>query len=520
MSEKPRIRVKASSVPRPPLITMGHNGGPRLNVRNDFDGGRQRRRLAAWQPTQATVNGILAAQGALLRARCRDILRNNPHANAGSDSFTGNMVGAGIKPSSLLKGNAALRAKVMELWRDWTDEADADGITDFYGLQTLAARALFEAGEVFIRFRPRLLSDGLSVPLQVQLYESEMCPYWKNETATNGNEIMNGIELDFRGQRVAYHFYRSHPGDASLEGNTSSETVRVPASEIKHVFICKRPGQMRGVPLVTPALVKLFMLDQYDDAELERKKVAAMFAGFVTSPAPEDVLPIEGEDTSATTDNIGLASLEPGTMQSLLPGEEVAFSTPADVGGSYELFQYRQLLAIFAAMGVPYTLGTGDLKRANYSSLRGAVVEFRTKLEQFQHNVIIPMMCRPIWLRWMNDAVLSGALKMPGYVDNWRNYSRCKWIPPRYDWVDPLKDIQAEKLAVDAGFKSRSDVVEAGGIDPEENDARIAEDRAREKQLELNFAPAQGQAPAQDNQDAADQAAQDAADDAASDKAA
>ena len=40
---------------------------------------------------------------------------------------------------------------------------------------------------------------------------------------------------------------------------------------------------MRGVPLITPALVRMFLLDQYDDAELERKRIAAMFAGFITT---------------------------------------------------------------------------------------------------------------------------------------------------------------------------------------------------------------------------------------------
>jgi hypothetical protein len=67
------------------------------------------------------------------------------------------------------------------------DEADADGLTDFYGLQAMAARAMFEAGECFIRFRSRRPEDGLqearrgaspdrepmSVPLQLQMLSSE-----------------------------------------------------------------------------------------------------------------------------------------------------------------------------------------------------------------------------------------------------------------------------------------------------------------------------------------------------------
>jgi lambda family phage portal protein len=275
---------------------------------------------------------------------------------------------------------------------------------------------------------------------------------------------------------------------------------------------------MRGVPLVTPALVRMFLLDQYDDAELERKRIAAMFAAFVTTPTPEDVLPIDGIDTSGPQENIGLSGLEPGTMQTLLPGEDVKFSEPADVGGSYEAYQYRQQLALFAALGIPYSLVTSDLRRANYSSLRGSIVEFRRRLEQFQHNIIVFQMCAPIWRRWMDTAVLAGAVEIApsAYLAKHAEYQRAKWIPQRNDWVDPLKDRQAEKLAVDAGFKSRSDVVEAEGSDPEENDLRIKADHDREDALGLSFPVVTSSKLALQNdpsqQDAVDQAAQDAAD--------
>lgn len=87
----------------------------------------------------------------------------------------------------------------------------------------------------------------------------------------------------------------------------------------------------------------------------------------------------------------------------------------------------------------------------------------------------------------MNDAVLAGTIALPGYADNPIAYQRAKWIAPRFEWVDPLKDRQAEKLAVDSGFKSRSDVIEAEGYDPEETDERIAADKEREKKLGLDF---------------------------------
>jgi lambda family phage portal protein len=545
--------------------------GGSKNIRAEFDAGRQRRRLKSWQPTKATVNVIIASSGELLRSRARDALRNNPHATAACDSFVANLIGTGIKPSSMYRdapiqpveqeeadnpfapkpeegegkppfppkkakppfppkgkfpppkvpkadpeqdeapepgighnnppedppiaptpdiNNPALREVIMQLWLDWTDQCDADGIADFYGMQTVVARALFEAGECFIRFRPRKVEDDLLVPLQLQLLESDMCPYGKNELAKNGNYIMNGIELDHLGKRTAYYFYPVHPGDAAVETvPMGMDTVRVPAEEVLHVFKCTRPGQMRGVPLITPALTRMFFLDQYDDAELERKRIAAMFAGFITTATPEDVIPIDGIDGSAPQENIGLSGLEPGTMQTLLPGEDIKFAEPADVGGSYEAYQYRQQLALFAALGIPYSLATSDLRRANYSSLRGSIVEYRRKLEQMQHNIFVFQMCMPIWKRWLDAAVLAEALPISEseYLERKVDYQRAKWIPQRNDWVDPLKDRQAEKLAVESGFKSRSDVIEAEGMDPEANDMRIAADKEREKRLGLDF---------------------------------
>ncbi len=101
--------------------------------------------------------------------------------------------------------------------------------------------------------------------------------------------VRSGIEFDGLGRRVAYHLYRSHPDDgrlAPMSGQGGLDTVRVDASEIIHLYRVLRPGQIRGEPWLSRALVKLNELDQYDDAELVRKKTAAMFAGFVTRQSP------------------------------------------------------------------------------------------------------------------------------------------------------------------------------------------------------------------------------------------
>ena len=160
-----------------------------------------------------------------------------------------------------------IRDRVQQLWLAWTDEADADGLTDFYGLQAMVAREMFVAGECFVRLRPRRAEDGLLVPLQLQLLQSEMLPFEKTEVLPSGNRIRCGIEFDAIGRRVAYHFRRRHPGDSTDQGADIPETVRVPAADVLHIYRPIDAGQIRGLPHIAPAMVRLFLLDQYDDAE-------------------------------------------------------------------------------------------------------------------------------------------------------------------------------------------------------------------------------------------------------------
>jgi len=371
----------------------------------DYEAAANTRRTTGWTPATSDINTLVFRNADTLRSRSRDMVRRNPWATNALDAFVGNCIGTGIKPQSL-HPEPDIKEQIQSLWLRWTDEADATGLTDLYGLQALACRSVMEAGECFIRLRPRLPKDGLSVPLQLQLLEAEHLPTNETRKLENGNYIRAGIEFNGIGRRVAYHLYREHPGD-TLNPVFSTELVRVPAEAVLHLFRPVRPGQLRGQPWLTQVLVKLYELDQYDDAELVRKKTAAMFAGFITRLSPEDNLIGEGLPDA---NGAAMAGLEPGTMQILEPGEDVKFSQPADVGASYAEFLRMQFRAVAAAMGITYEMLTGDLTQVNYSSIRAGLLEFRRRCEAIQHNVIVHQLCRPIWRAWMEQAALEGAL--------------------------------------------------------------------------------------------------------------
>lgn len=454
-----------------------------------FEGGLSARRLKTFHASRAHVNTLIQASGADMTARARYLIRNNGYAVNAVESWAGNAVGTGIKPSSGI-ADAVLKDQVQRLWLRWTDESDAEGLTDFYGQQRRAAREIFITGEVFFRIRPRLKEDDLSVPLQLQMLPAEMLPLSHNEQLANGNRIRQGIEFDRIGRRVAYHLLRRHPGDITDPG-LAGETVRVPAESMLHIVDPVDAGQLRGISRFAPALVKLFLLDQYDDAELDRKKVAAMFVGFVRRPERDF-------DNGGDTDERGepLLPLEPGQLQILDDGEDITFSSPADVGGNYESFQYRTLLQVAAALGLPYANMSADMLKANYSNTRAALLEFRRRVEAFQHSVIVFQLCRAVWARWMDMAVLSGSLALPDFEAQRRDYQSCNWLPPRWDWVDPLKDIRAEIVAIEAGLKSRTQAIAERGFDAAMVDAEIAADYRREDCLGLLFGRTPTPAPA------------------------
>lgn len=482
---KPRFRMRADGQGSPRLVTA-----PRVMA---FDAAKSGRRLRSVPNSTVAINSLIRTYGRSVLARSRYLAANNPYAAAAKETFVSALAGTGIKPSWLTK-DAPLKAELQQAWLDWTDESDADGLTDLYGQQGLIAAEMFEAGECFVRIRPRRAEDGLTVSFQLQLLPAEMLPLDDNRDLGEGRRVEMGIEFDAIGRRAGYWFLRQHPGADQSFGRYAGQKVFVPATEVLHLFKPFKVGQLRGIPHTLSGILTAAVMDAYDDSELERKRTAALFAAFITQQAADEGNVLQGAIDKAESEGVtGGIALEPGATVDLEPGQDIRFAEPADVGGSYEAFQYRNLLRQAAGFGVPYADMTGDLRQTSYGSMRGGLIAFRRRVEPMQHSVMVFQFCRPVAQRFVREAVFAGAvsLRAADYEARARELKRVKWIPPRWDWIDPLKDMTAELLAVQAGFKARSDVIEAMGYDPEETDARIAADKAREKKLGLNFAESQ-----------------------------
>lgn len=469
------------------------DGGPaRLRAASAYEAAGQGRRNYGWFGTGQSVNSILSASGDELRRRSRDAVRQNPLAEEVLDKYVSNAIGTGIRPQ-FKHPDARMRVTLGDVWARFCDEADADGVQDFYGLQALAMRSAIEAGEVLGRFRPRLASDGLYVPLQIQLLEGEMMPLTEtfpagvSPKALPGNAVRCGVEFEPHGRRTAYHVYATHPGDSPLFQSDGIMTRRVPAEQMLHLFKQLRPGQVRGIPWLANVLIRLRDLDKYTDAVLLRNQLQAMFSGFITENIAEGASPLLPAGGKTDSDGVEVAKLEPGTFLKLRPGEEVDFPDISELGAGHKEFVDGYKRDIASGGGVTFEQLTGDLTGVNYSSIRAGLIEFRRECRQTQAMTVVHQFCKPTLRQVVIAAAMAGHLPARDVAENLYLFTDAKWVPEGWEETDREKEERANHLALRDGTTSRRRVVAEKGIDIEELDEEIRQDNERADALGLKF---------------------------------
>lgn len=475
-----------------------------------LEAGRTARRLAHFVPTRAHINTLISASGKTIIARARFLHRNNPIATSIVDCFAGTLIGSGFKANWLLPDSKQeLRDELHQAFTDWTNYCDADGCYDLEGMCWLAASELCVAGEYFVRFRPRRLSDGFAIPLQLQFLPSEMLDNADNRVLES-NIVRQGVEFNPIGQRVAYHFWRQHPGDVTVT-NTGDKTI-VPANQVLHVRIIKEAGQVRGLSRMAPLIVPLWAIDAYFDAEVERKRVAALLTHWITKGAGgQTPIATDRETAKGEADGEGRAEvdIQPGATVLLELGEDVEFSTPADVGPNFEAFLYRAMLNISAGAGLPYGGVSGDPSKSNFSNSRSMQADYRRRFSGIQNNIFIFQFLQALVRPWLDAGVLAGVLDLPGYDDPKQKlaYTRVEWIPDAFEWGDPKKEAEANQILVNMRAKALSTVIRECGDEPKQVFKQIGQDQKilRDEGVDPNPpAPTSSDPTSQANEDRAD----------------
>lgn len=439
-----------------------------------YDGAAKTGRTSRWFAGYGDANAFIGMDLPTLRQRARDLRRNNPYGKKAIEVVTNNVIGRGIATqfSSKQKNKIETQETVFEQkWKDWAGslDCDYDGRNNLAGLQRLAMDAVQESGEVLIRKR---IVRGQEVPLQYQVLEGDfLCESLTGvDPSRPGHYVIQGIEFDKQGKRYGYHLYETHPGSHDLPYGTSLKTNFIPANEIYHLYRMERPGQMRGVPWSAACMIRLKDLDDFEDAQLMRQKVAACFTAFVHDISAE----FDEEDNPTTKDEVS-ERIEPALIEHLPPGKTVTFPNPPSVA-DYKEFTSSHVRAVAAGHGITYEALSNDLSDVNFSSARMGWLEMHRNIESWQSNIIVLHMLDPI----IKD--FKKIMSIMGVSSEGLSHSH---IPPRREMIDPTKEIPALVKAVRAGFMTRSYVIASYGFDPEEVYKGLKKDADKADELEL-----------------------------------
>jgi len=430
-----------------------------------FEAASTGRRTQGWRRTSGDANAALGSQMMTLRDHARDLVRNNPYAESALTTIVDHVVGWGITAAP--KKDSAKAAPInvaRDRWKAWaeTTACDAEGRQDFYGLQAQVMRTVVEAGECLVRRRFRRPGDGLPLPIQLQILEPDYLDTMKTgELTAGGGRIIQGVEFDAIGRRVAYWLFAEHPGATFVGAGLGGASRRIPASEILHVFKPGRPGQIRAPSWFAPVILRMKDFDEYEDAALLKQKIAACLAAITTDV--DGSAPALG--TSDTTTEPQLDMLEPGVILNAPIGRTVTVVEPPSVN-EHGPYSQTILRGIATGLGVTYEDLTGCYDNLPFSAARMSRLRHWARVHGWRWKMLIPQFCDPAFGWAMQAAQVMNLLT---------EVPTAQWTAPPMQLLDPDKEGLALQRLVRIGALTWPEMVRERGYEPEEVLAEIAE---------------------------------------------
>jgi lambda family phage portal protein len=477
-----------------------------------------------WRTTASDANAEVVHDLPTLRARARDLVRNAPLAAGAINTMVTNVVGTGlslqsrIDPEALGMTDAAADAwqrtteREFRLWCESPD-ADATRVQNFYGLQSLAFRSALESGDV-VSVLPSIVRRNSPYTLAVQLIEADrICnPRFTVDT----DRLTAGIEIDSYGAPVACHICDIHPGNMRSAQAATWQRVgffgaQTGRRNIIHLFDRRRPGQLRGIPVLAPVIEPLKQLGRYTEAELQSAVISGAFSVFVKMDAESFNDLFDGDsgkkyiESAAKWDGgMNRNSLDgPGKAVNLLPGESIETANPGRPNSEFDPFVQAIVRQIGVALELPFEVLIKHFT-ASYSAARAALLDawrfFRGRRDWLAGNF-----CQPIYELWLEEAVAIGRIDAPGFFADpviRKAYSGAIWVGDGPGSIDPAKEVKAAENRIKLGISTVSaESILHDGVDWEGKHRQRSKEHAMRKAAGLEFDPtAQGAEDAESQQ--------------------
>jgi len=447
--------------------------------------------VESWPTSAGSINQDLSRQLPILRSRARATARNDEWAIGYMLRLDDGVLGdAGIPLQMRLKKpdgsfDTVTNARVEEAYSDWGKDCEVSGMS-WREVESLALAAGPEDGELLYRFRTGKGKYGI----QIQLLDPALLDVTVHRD-WGGNRVRMGIEIDNDGRPLAYWINATKAGDDFGDVMTVGRHVRLPASEVRHCFLRRHVGQMRGYPWLSGGARRLWMLHDFEEAAAVASSNAAKRQGFFYTP--------DGEAPVGFSDTIISSVLEAAKAQGkvLTPDEVQAITAAAEKytttnPGQYDTLPHgtqfvandskwpdvsadgyvkQQLRGWSAARGMSYVTAGNDLEAVNYSSARVGIVAEREHYKRLQ-GILIKWLHTDAFKTVLPYLVLGTRLLAATRIAEYQ--AAATWQPRRWAGIDPVKEATADEINLKNLTTSRRRIILQRGDDPDEIAAEIA----------------------------------------------
>ncbi len=474
----------------------------------------QRRSLRGMMAESGSPREDIDLNNQTLRERARMLYMASPVAGSAIKTPRTNAIGLGLKMNPKIdrellglsreeaeKWEKTVKAE-FSVWAEDKTACDATGMNNFYSMQQLAFISWFVSGDVFALVKQREPDLMHPYSLRLHLIEADRCAtpevtgFLNITSAEYGDHMVyDGVEVDADGMVVAYHFRNKHPGEITMK-ETKYERVlaygeKTGMPNVLHIMSSERPEQYRGVTYLAQIIEPILQTRRYTESEITAAIVESFFTAFIQTDGDASELAIgevgvEGEEThQQASHDPNEYEMGNGNVIMLKKGESVNFGDPKRPASGFAPFLKEMCTQIGAALEIPRDILMKDFN-ASYSASRGALLEAWKAFKMYR-GWFIDDFCTPVYGMWMAEAVARGRINAPGFFTNpiiRKAWLGCEWIGPTQGQLDPIKEVTAEIMSVEAGFSTNSDsAIRINGSDWNQNMEQIQSEMQKKQSV-------------------------------------
>lgn len=424
-------------------------------LRSSYDAGSYDKSNRNWIVSNSSAETTDRYSRDGVRARARDLERNSDIMNSVVGAFKRNIVGGGYHVQVKTE-DEELNKQIELAWKKWCKKQNCD-ITGTQSLNQIIRMAVerkkIDGGILFVK---RYTSDGF-VPFKLQMIEVDELDAGTVQPKNKGNKVVGGIEFNSFNKPVGY-FIRQY----DVEGYGLREPIWIEAKDVIFYFTKKRPSQLREMSDMAPTIPRVRDINEFMTAVSVKERIMACLSIFIKKMLPTTGI---GRGNGTVSDRVSYEgkTLTPGMIKELNAGDEIQVVNPSGQGADATDFTKLQQRLIGAGQGISYEATSRDMAESTYSSTRQSLIE--DDLTYKEDKELLIEVLDEIYETFIISAVLCGAISIPKFWQEKDRFLSHEWIQEPKPWIDPYKESNANKIALQTGQKTYKQIAAENGRD-------------------------------------------------------